>query len=174
MKQKDDCHAYNFMGTAYLYAKCGCDADSVRASELFLKAGKLGSSDGYCNLGNLYTGHEGEDGTSGVEPDNKKAQYYYELAAIKGHSHARYFVGEMEVENGNVKRGYQHYLIAAKSGYDVALNLLKKGYKEGHVTKDEYAEAIRSHRISVDLMKSPEREEAAIFGSGGMPNPDWS
>ena len=55
-----------------------------------------------------------------------------------------------------------------------ALNLLKKGYKEGHVTKDEYAEAIRSHRISVDLMKSPEREEAAIFGSGGMPNPDWS
>ena len=34
---------------------------------------------------------------------------------------------------------YEHYMIAAKSGYDNSLKAVGVGYKAGHVTKDEYA-----------------------------------
>ena len=51
---------------------------TVRKRMSYGKAGELGSSSGYYNLGNSY------DRGLGVEVDLKKAKHYHELAAIAG------------------------------------------------------------------------------------------
>lgn len=152
--EKNNGMAYNLMGTFHLYAQYGRQRDPIKAGELFLKSGQFGSPDGYRNIGNLY-----KDGD--LPRDDKKAKYYYELASIKGNCDARYELADMEIKAGNVSRGWKHHLIAAKSGYDLALGRLKDGYTKGHITKDEYAEAMRAYKESVDEMNSDERIEAA-------------
>lgn len=37
----------------------------------------------------------------------------------------------------NMVKAMKHYMILAGSGYDKALNFIKEGYKDGHVTKEE-------------------------------------
>ena len=55
----------------------------------------------------------------------------------------------------------KHFMIAAKSGYDDALKMIRKGYEDGLVTKDEYAIALRANKDSQDEMKSTQRAIAA-------------
>ena len=48
--------------------------DWAKANELWLKAGELGCAEAYFNLGNTY------DNGRGVDVDEEKAHYYFELA----------------------------------------------------------------------------------------------
>jgi hypothetical protein len=45
-------------------------------------------------------------------------------------------------------------------GYD-AIERLKDCYKEGLVSKDHFAAALRAHKAAVDATKSPQMEEAS-------------
>ena len=45
----------------------------------------------------------------------------------------------------------------------MSIEWLTKCYKEGHVSKDDFARALRAHQAAVDAMKSPQREAAAIL-----------
>ncbi len=54
----------------------------------------------------------------------------------------------------------KHWIIAAKLGYDGSLNAIKEGYKEGFVSKEDFAAALRGHQSAVDATKSPQREVA--------------
>lgn len=62
---------------------------------------------------------------------------------------------------GNMGRAVKHYIIAARSGYDLSLKAVGKGYKLGYVTKDEYATTLRTHQASQDEMKSTQRANYA-------------
>ena len=70
--------AYDILGGCYADGVLNLARDRRKANELYLKGGELGSADGYYNLGVNY-----ERGM-GVERDIKKAEHYYELAAVKG------------------------------------------------------------------------------------------
>ena len=122
--------------------------------ELWMKAGELGRDDAYINLGNSY--HSG----SGVEIDMKKAKYYYELAAMNGAVYARHNIGALEGQAGNIHRATKHFILAARAGSKPSLDDVKRGYKHGVVTKDEYASALRSYQKSQDEMKSEARDKA--------------
>jgi len=135
----------------------GMPQDRVKANELYLKAGELGSSSGYFNLGIAY--HEG----NGVEVDMKKAKHYWELAAMMGHIHARHNLGYIEEDAGKIERAYRHLLLAAKAGHEEALSNIKLGFEDGFITKDEYASTLRAHQKIQDEMKSDERDKAAAF-----------
>ncbi len=39
---------------------------------------------------------------------------------------------------------------------------LKQCYTDGHVSKEDFAAALRAHQAAVDATKSPQREAAAI------------
>ena len=54
----------------------------------------------------------------------------------------------------------KHFIIAAKLGLDDALEALKSCYREGAVSKEDFAAALRGHQAVVDAMKSPQREAA--------------
>ena len=151
LTEKGNPWAYNNLAGHYANGTL-LPQDWVRANELRLKAGELGDDSAYFNLGNAY--YDGR----GVAIDKKKANHYYELAAMSGSVQARNNLGVLDYEAGNYDRAMKHYRIAAKAGYKNALDVVKEGYTEGYVTKDQYANTLREYQKSQDEMKSNARE----------------
>ena len=86
--------------------------------------------------------------------------HYFEFAAMNGNVKARYSLGLFEGQAGNYQRAYKHLLISAKVGHERSLELVTKGFRSGHITKDEYANTLRAYQKSVDEMKSGARGKA--------------
>jgi len=61
-----------------------------------------------------------------VEVNEKKATYYYELAAMRGAVDARFNLGNIEYRLGNFDRAVKHYMIAISSGDNDSLETFKK------------------------------------------------
>ena len=119
--------------------------------------GELGSADAYCNLGMSY------DIGRGVEEDKKKAKHYYELAAMNGDVKARHNLGHVEGRAGNNNRAKKHFILAAKAGFKKSLDVVKQGYMNGIVTKDEYANFLRAYQQRHDEMISEARDKFRAF-----------
>ena len=153
LMEKGNCEAFYQLGRHYKDGNHGLPQDMSKANELMLKAGELGCANAYYDLGITYTkGH-------GVNVDMKKSKHYLELAAMNGHVLARYGLGRMEyLEAGNEHRAYKHFMIAAKSGYKLSLDLVKLGFTAGYITKDEYESALRAYHKSQADMKSQARD----------------
>ena len=147
---------YNF-ASCYASGIYGMPQDWAKANELLLKAGELGCAEAYSKLGYSY-----EYGR-GVEADKKKAKHYYEIAAMKGDEHARHNLGALEGKACNFQRRYKHYVIAAKAGYRTSMEYVKKGFRSGHVTKDEYESTLRVYHELQTEMKSDMRADAIAF-----------
>ena len=96
----------------------------------------------------------------GVEKDEKKELHHAEQAAIGGHPDARYNLGCFEWNFGRMDRAVKHLIIAAKLGYDRSFEAVKGLYKDGYVSKEDFAAALRGHQAAIDATKSPQREEA--------------
>ena len=69
----------------------------------------------------------------------------------------------MEGRTGNHYRANKHLLISARAGDTSSLNMVKRGFMHGHVTKEEYANALREYQKSQDEMKSDARDKAQAF-----------
>ena len=128
--------------------------DYKNAFEYWKKAADLGHIDAHYNISQLY--HKGQ----GVKQDAKKQIYHLEEAAIGGHVDARHVLGYFEKENGRGYRALKHTIIAANMGHDDSLEVIKKAFQIGMVSKEEFAAVLRAHRAAVLATKSPQREEA--------------
>ena len=127
----------------------------MKASELFIRAGDLGSVKAYCCVGAAY-----ENG-NGVEIDTKKADHYYKLAAIGGNIYARHNLGAVEEDAGNINRALKHYMISAGGGHKQSVTNIRQLYTNGHATKDNYAKALQAYQKYLDEIKSKQRDKAA-------------
>jgi len=58
-------------------------------------------------------------------------------------------------------RALKHYMIALKGGYADSLKYIQLLYSNGHVTKEDYATALRSYQAYLSEIKSKQRDEAA-------------
>ena len=154
LMEKGNADAFCQLGGYYAIGSTGLPQNSAKANELWLKAGELGSTDAYYNLGTSY--QEGR----GVVIDMKKAKHYYELAAMNGHVNARQNLGTFEGQTGNYQRAMKHFIIAARVGSKRSLDFVKKGYIHGDVTKEEYANTLREYQKSRDEMTSEARDKA--------------
>eukprot|EP00984_Skeletonema_dohrnii_P029882 scaffold20823_cov101-Skeletonema_dohrnii-CCMP3373.AAC.6 len=135
-----------------------CDKeDYSSAFEYFARAAELGDVDAHYWLSHLY--HNGH----GVEKDRGKDIYHLEEAAIGGHSGARFNLGCEEEESGNIERAAKHFIISAILGDDDSIKALMEYFKEGFVSKDDLAAALRAHQAAVDATKSPHREAAEEY-----------
>ena len=54
----------------------------------------------------------------------------------------------------------KHHIIAAKLGYDKALEAVKKGFQMELVSKEDFEAALRGHQAALDATKSEERDAA--------------
>ena len=155
----DDAEAIYNLGCCYHGGRRGLPQDLGKALELFHRAGQLGNASAYCNIGHAYIYGRG------VEMDTKKAEHYWELAAMGGHVKARYNLGTLEENEDNMSRSLKHYMIAVGCGHDLSLKKMRELYVNGNASKDDYAKALRAHQKYIDGIKSPERDEAAAFDS---------
>ena len=146
-----DAYAFFMMGSYYSGGQNGLPQDSAKAIEFWRKAGKFG----YNNIG-LASDHG-----NGVERDAKMARHYYELAAMEGNVVASYNLGVDEYNAGNHDRALKHYMIAVRGGCADSVKNIQQMYKNGHVAKDHYANALRAHQAYLNEIKSDQRDKAA-------------
>eukprot|EP00984_Skeletonema_dohrnii_P000322 scaffold110_cov89-Skeletonema_dohrnii-CCMP3373.AAC.6 len=128
--------------------------DYRSAFEYYVKATELGDVDAKYKLARMY-----EFG-KGVEKDGGKEIHCLEEAAIGGHHVARYRLGLIEWNNGNNERALKHFIIAARLGENDSIKVLMDAFRNGQVSKDDLASALRAHQAAVDATKSPQREAA--------------
>jgi len=160
MELNDASAIYNLAGF-YTDGRYGLPQSHAKALELHHQAAELGHAEAYNNLGYAY------NNGIGVERDEKKAWYYYEISAMKGGVYARHNLGDEENRKGNVDRALKHWIIATEGGYKTSLERIKRLYTNGHATKDDYAIALGKFQEYVGEIKSDQRDEAAAFDA------DW-
>ena len=155
-----DSEAIFNLGCKYDKGTIGLRQNHTKALELWHRAGKLGNTDAYYNVGNAYLNGRG------MQRDMKKAQYYWGLAAMKGNVISRHNLAFSEYNEGNLDRALKHYMIAARGGNTQSLNAIKDLYTDGHATKTDYGAALRGYQASLDEIKSTQRDEAAAATDG--------
>ena len=102
--QIDDAVAIFSLGNNYRNGEDGFPQDYVKAFELHVRAGDLGSTEAYNNIGHAY--YNGR----GVDIDKKKAKHYFKLAAIGGNVYARHNLGNSEALVGMLWKNYLLWL----------------------------------------------------------------
>ena len=132
--------------------------DYDEALKYWTKAAALGNVDAMYSLAGLY-----RVGKAGVDKDRAEERALLEKAAIAGHPRARYFLGCYKEKNGRIDRAVLHWIIASNLGDDQSIKVLKECYKEGYVSKVDFAAALRAHQAAVDATKSPQREMAEVY-----------
>jgi len=142
-------HFYNRDGTY------GYPQDYNKALELWHRAAELGYAKAYYNIGLAY--HYGR----GVEVEEKKSTYYYEMGAMRGCVTARHNLGTIEEKTGNMDRALKHYMISVRNGNSKSLKEIKRLYSSGHATKEDYTKALHSYQEYLGEIKSPQRDKAA-------------
>ena len=149
-----DAYAFFTMGNNYSCGYYGLTQDRAKAMEFRHKAGKCA----YNNIGLAYA--KG----NGVERDEKMARHYYELAAMEGNVVARHNLGANEYNAENYDRALKHYMIAVKGGHTRSVKAIQQLYMDGHATKDQYANALRSHQVYLNEIKNNQRDKATALG----------
>jgi len=152
-----DANAMFDLGICYSEGLHGLPQDRAKALELWHQAGKLGYVPSYYNIGGAY--YFGR----GVERDEKKANHYYELAAMGGDVESRYNIGVLEKRAGNMDRALKHHMIAAGCGYNDSLENIKHSFMNGDATKDDYTKALRAYQAYLVEINSAQRDQAAAF-----------
>ena len=133
------------------------NGDYDDAIKYWTRGTELGDVEAHYNLSLMY--EKGE----GVEKDEKKRVYHLEEAAIGGHPDARFIFALYEESKGEIERAVKHFIIAANLGDDESIQKLKQYYKNGNVSKEDFAAALRTHYAAVNETKSPQREAATKF-----------
>ena len=91
------------------------------------------------------------------------ARHYDELAAMEGFVTARHNL-EIDEENaGNYNRALKHYMIAVRGGHTRSVKAIQQLYMDGHVAKDNYADALQARQAYLDEIKSDQRDKTAAF-----------
>ena len=152
-----DAEALFNIGCNYQGGTYGFEQNMDKAQELWHRAGELGCSSAYHNIGYAYVNDEG------VGTDKKKALHYWELAAMGGDIAARHNLGVSEKKEGNMDRALKHLMIAVEDGSTESLEKIKQLYTDEFATKDDYAKALRSHQAYLDEIRSDQRDKAAAF-----------
>ena len=153
--EMNDPIATHKLGVFYRDGLYGLPQDFTKALELFHRAIDLGYSTAYSNIGQAYRNGQG------VEMDKKKANHYWELAAMEGDIYSRHNLSIEEDNEGNFDRAVKHYMIAVRDGFAPSLNRIKLLYSYGHATKDDYTKALQSYQAYLSEIKSKQRDKAA-------------
>ena len=145
------------------YGINGFQRDEKSAFKELVESANRGSRDACCVIGHSYA--EG----MGVERDMNLAKYWHQIGAVRGCAVSRVELANFDLKAKDTESAVRHLMISCRQGNDESLNLLGRLYRRGlkrehpYVTKDQYAEALRSHKEFSDSMKSESRMAAVAF-----------
>ena len=92
--EANDAASINLLANFYEQGRQNIQQDPTKAVELYARAAELGFSKAHYSLGMHYK----------KVGDMKKAKFHYETAAMAGHDGARYNLGGLEAQSGNLER----------------------------------------------------------------------
>jgi TPR repeat protein len=155
----NDANAINQLGVWYLHEdeRFSITKDTDKAIELLHRAAELGSAQAYHSLGVIF------DNGDGVDEDKVKAKQYFEKAAMGGFASSRLNLGNFDAQAGSFDRAIKHWLIAASCGDIRAVGNIKRTMDIRKATRDDYAQALRGYKQSVNEVKSDNRDRAAAY-----------
>ena len=133
--------------------------DEAKSLELLHHAADdLGFSPAMATLGGMYLG--GEDVAA---VDETKGRKYLEDATKIGNVRARFILGGIESEEGNIDIAVRHWKLAAAAGEEFSVKMLWKCFSKGALEKSELEKTLRAHKEACDSMNSEERERCALL-----------
>jgi TPR repeat protein len=136
------------LANSYYNGLNGLQQDRTKAIELYAKAADLGHSEAHCNLANIY--RQGGD--------LKKAKFHLEAAAMAGDDVARFHLGIMEANSGNMERAVKHFTIAASAGCFGAMDYLRIGFEEGAISRESIDSTLAAYNNSCAELRSKARD----------------
>lgn len=144
-----DVDATYHLGFCYFYGDVmsSVKKDVDKAKELFVRAAELGYGTAYFTLALFF-----EEG--------KKANQYYETAALSGCAFARLKLGVVEADAGKFDRAVKHWVIAASQGMKEALDFIRVMVRDHRATREDYGQAIKVYKEYMDEVTSKQRKAA--------------
>ena len=138
----------------YFRGMMGVQQDKTKGWKWFHLALEAGSGQAAWEIGTCYFYGDG------VDHDVEKALEYYQMAVELGFEGAYPNIGFVLMERGEIEKGMLNFRKAVMCGisYDGFFDELRRGFKNGFITKEEYAFTLRTHQTAVDETKSEERE----------------
>jgi TPR repeat protein len=127
----------------------GFQLDQAKAMELYTGAAELGYTKAHNRLGEIYHVHRGE---------LRKAKFYYEAAAMAGHENARFALGILEYDSGNMGSAIKHFMIAASAGDYHAMFALLISLKKRGVSRESIDSTLAAYNSSCAEMRSEARD----------------
>ena len=140
---------YYFTGEMY-----GLRQDKVEGLKWFHHAVEAGSGIAAYSIGQCHV--RGDC----VDKDYDKALEYFQKSADLGYIPAFHIVGTILMTKGETEEGMLNLRKAAICGMseEKLFEQLRDGFKEGYITKDEYAYTLRENQKACHEMKSDGRE----------------
>ena len=148
--EANDAFSICMLGNCYHHGSNGFLQDQTKAMELYTRAAELGCSKAHSFLGKLY--HEGGY--------LKKARFHFEAAAMAGNEVARYNIGCMEAESGNIERAVKHWTIGASAGEFDAMHEMRINFEKGCVSRELIDSTLTAYNNSCVEMRSEARDAA--------------
>ena len=93
-------------------------------------------------------------------------KHCHELGAEKGEIDCHYELGQIQLDSDNSELAYKHYCFAAQHGHTLSSNKLLKGFTDGHISKEKYAQTLKAYKIAWDSSMCPGRHLALEFTKG--------
>jgi len=88
----------------------------------------------------------------------KNAKFHFEAAAMAGHEGARYKLGILESNLGNMERAVKHCMIAASAGGSHAMQMLITLFKQGFVNRESVNSTLAAYNDCCVEMRSKARD----------------
>jgi predicted NUDIX family NTP pyrophosphohydrolase len=145
--EANDAASICLLGNHHEHGLTGLQQDWTKAMELYARAADLGCSKAHCYLGNIH-----------YPADIKKAKFHYEAAAMAGHEVARFNLGIIEADYGNMERAVKHWTVAASAGYHKAMHNLQLEFVKGLVSRESIDSTLEAYNSSCAEMRSEARD----------------
>ena len=158
------------VGQFYLEGMMGLlQQDKGEGLKWYRRALEAGSGNAAVSLAGCY--YHGD----GVAQDNDMALEYLQKSAELGYIRAFSLIGAILMIKGELEEAMLNYRKAVVCGMsdDGLFDALRKGFKDGYITKDEYAFTLRENQKACNEMKSVAREEFKEYMNRGVGGQDY-
>ena len=144
----------NRVGSYYFFGQKGVQQDKAEGLRWCHRAVEAGSGRAAMYIGRCYLIGDG------VDQDIDKALEYFQKSAELGYIPAFCSIAIMLMANGEIEEGMLNYRKAVMCGYccDDLFRALRDVFKDGYITKEEYAHTLRENQKACNEMKSDARE----------------
>jgi TPR repeat protein len=85
---------------------------------------------------------------------------------MAGHDGARYSLGGLEANSGNLERAMKHWTIAASAGHYNAMHTLQFGFQQGGISRESINTTLAAYNKSCAEMRSKSRDIFIRFVGG--------